>query len=168
MNLNNKGFTLIEVISVVIILGIIVSLVIPSLFGYFDTTKEKSEEIFSKQLSKIIDDYVSLEGSKIKFDNTNYKLVKKCNPFITDDCKEVKVYKNITKVTFQNLIDANLTKEKDIINPNDSNNDNNCDLNTEITVYKDEEYVYCFETKPNCLKEENFINTCSFKWEELS
>lgn len=170
MELNNKGFTLVEVIAVVAILGIIVAIVIPSVFGYFDTSKNSSEEIFMGEMKKIIESYVALEGRNISFDTTNGKIVEKCDPLAGDDaCVNVEVYKNTSRVTLNDLVNEGLVKENDIINPK---NEKKCSLDTEIIVYRDDDYVYCFETKFDCVEDpegnnRNVVNTCSFNWNDL-
>ena len=171
MKLNNRGFTLIEVLAVVAILGIIVAIVIPSVFGYFDTSKDKSEVIFMREMERIIENYIALEGRNINFDTINGKKVKKCNSLEEDEsCIEVNVYKSNENITFNNLVEDGLVKATDIINPK---NNKQCDIDTEIIVYKDDDYVYCFETKFDCVDDEdgskrNVLNTCSFNWNDLS
>lgn len=169
MNLNKKGFTLIEVIAVVAILAIIVAIVIPSVFGYFDTSKDRSEEIFLGEMEEIIESYIALEGRNISFDTLNSKDVKKCDS-LDDTCIFVKTYKSNEIITFNNLIDEGLVKATDIINPK---NEKQCSLDTAIIVYRDDDYVYCFETEFDCVEDtesnnRNVINTCSFNWDDLS
>ena len=166
MKLNNKGFTLIEVISVVLIIALLAGFVIPSVFGYFDTSKEKSEEIFIEEMERIIENYVALEGRKLHYESTSAKTVSKCDPLVGDSsCVDVKVYRNdstFKKITFNDLISEGLIQDGKIVNPN--NNDKECDLDTEITVYRDEDYVYCFMTTLDCVDApNNKINTCLFE-----
>ncbi len=73
MKINNKGFTLIEVIAVVLMLAIIVAIVLPSVFGYLDTSKDRSEEIFVGEMERIIGEYIALEGRNMTFDTNNGK-----------------------------------------------------------------------------------------------
>ena len=146
MKLDNKGFTLIEVIAVVAILGIIVAIVLPSVFGYFDTSKEKSEEIFVKETERVIENYVALNGRNISYETTNPIVFKKCDPLLGDSsCVNVNAYRNETtnKITFNDLISEGLIQDGDIINPKTNME---CSLDTEIVVYRDDDYVYCFET----------------------
>ncbi len=169
MKLNNKGFTLVEVIAVVAILGIIVAIVIPSVFGYFDTSKDSSEEIFMGEMESIIESYIALEGRKLNFSGWGRKY-EKCDPLAGDSsCVEVSVYKSSDVITFYDLIDNGLVKASDIINPK---NKEQCNLNTRITIYRDTDYVYCFETKFDCVEDpegnnRNVVNTCSFNWNDL-
>ena len=171
MKLNNKGFTLIEVIAVIAILGIIVAIVLPSVFGYFDTSKDRSEEIFMGEMEEIIESYIALEGRKIMFDTSHGKVIEKCDPLEgNSSCVEVNVYKNTGSVTFNDIVNEGLVKGSDIINPK---NEQYCSLDTEIIVYRDDDYVYCFETEFDCVEDSdnnnrNVINTCSFKWNDLS
>ena len=166
MSLNRKGFTLIEVISVVLILGIIVAIVLPSVVGYLDTSKDRSEEIFVDEMERIIGEYVALEGRNIYFDTSLVHNYEKCDP-LDKSCYTVKVYKNST-ITFNDVISSGLLKENDIINPKTKQL---CNINTPITVYRDEEYVYCYETRLDCVEstdDKNLIDTCNFNWDELS
>ena len=166
MKLNNKGFTLVEVISVVLILGIIVAIVFPSVFGYMDTSKDRSEEIFVGEMERIIGEYVALEGRTIYFDTSISRNYEKCDP-LDKSCYTVKVYKS-SNITFNNVISSGLLKENDIINPKTSKL---CDVNTTINIYRDEDYVYCYETALDCVDNsdnKNVINTCNFNWNDLS
>lgn len=169
MKINNKGFTLIEVIAVVLMLAIIVAIVLPSVFGYLDTSKDRSEEIFVGEMERIIGEYIALEGRNMTFDTNNGKKREKCDPMEGDSsCVEVIVYKNKDKVTFNDLTNSGLIKITDIINPK---NGMQCSPSTEIIVYRDEDYVYCYETKLDCVDSKdnkNVINTCNFNWNDLS
>lgn len=164
MKLNNKGFTLVEVISVILIIAILAGFVIPSVFGYFDTSKEKSEEIFVKETERVIENYVALNGRNISYETTNPKVVEKCDPLLGDSsCVNVNAYRNKTtnKITFNDLITEGLIQDGDIINPNTKKK---CNLDTEIIVYRDEDYVYCFMTTLDCVDApNNKINTCLFE-----
>ena len=164
MKLNNKGFTLIEVISVVVILGIIAVITFPIIGDYFSASEEKSEEIFVKETSRIIDAYISLEGRKLNFNNGLYTKVNKCEfEDDPDTCKLVSVYRSLTPVSFQNIIDSELLNKNDLINPKGKKK---CDVNTNIEIYRDEDYVYCYRTNLDCVVTENTstydIDTCVF------
>ena len=164
MKLNNKGFTLVEVISVILIIAILAGFVIPSVFGYFDTSKEKSEEIFVKEMARVIENYVALNGRNISYDMANPIAVEKCDPLLGDSsCVNVNAYRNETtnKITFNDLISEGLIQDGDIINPKTNME---CSLDTEIVVYRDDDYVYCFMTTLDCVDApNNKINTCLFE-----
>jgi len=161
MNLNRKGFTLIEVISVVVILGIIVVISFPIITGVFESSEERSEDIFVDEVSRIIDGYVSLEGIKLQYVYDGTK--EKCdNPDDNNSCYTVNVYKNNNSVTFQNVIDAVLMGENDLINPNGRIE---CSKNKVIEIYRDSEYVYCYKAKLDCVgdNDDYDIDTCNME-----
>lgn len=159
MKLNRKGFTLVEVISVVVILGILVVISFPIVTGLFESSEERSEKIFVEEVSRIIDGYVSLEGIQLQYIYAGEK--EKCdNDDDSNSCYEVNVYKNQGSITFQNIINSGLMVENDLINPNDKVL---CNVNNTIEIYRDSEYVYCYKAKLDCVgsDDEFDIDTCN-------
>ena len=61
---NKKGFTLIELIIVIAILGIIAAIAIPRFNGIQETSKEKADDVTAKMIEKAAETYFISEGSK--------------------------------------------------------------------------------------------------------
>lgn len=58
--LNNKGFTLVELLAVIIILAIVVGLTIPSILSTVDSSKKKSASAITESASQWIADQYSI------------------------------------------------------------------------------------------------------------
>lgn len=151
--MNRKGFTLIELIAVIVILGIILVISAPSLIDTYKASKLKTEEIFIERLSQSIDNYVKLNSSEIVFSKTEINAQKE---YINSEGKTEKSYPEIKEgkindkfVTVQNIIDDELISEEDYINP--GNKIKSCSTNAEIEIYKDSDYVYCYKVKKDSL-----------------
>ena len=140
--MNRKGFTLTELLAVIVILGIILTIAIPSLINVYKDSKLKTEGIFAERLSENIDSYIKLNSSDIGF-STDGTATKE---------EEGETYTvNISKgtITVQSIIDDNLISIDDYINP--GNKEVSCSTTAEIEVYKDSEYVYCHKVKKDSL-----------------
>lgn len=145
--MNRKGFTLVEVLAVIIILGLVLVVASPYIINAYNSSKLKSEEIFTNRLSSVIDSYVKLNSDKIGFtaDGTANK-----------DENETKYTVNISKgtITINNIIDENLITREDFVNA--GNKEIECNKNAQVEIYKDSDYVYCYKLKKtslNCLTE---------------
>lgn len=166
--MNRKGFTLIEVLAVIIILGIILVVAVPNLLNAYEASKLKSEEIFTGRLSGIIDSYIKLNSDEIGFtsDGTATKE------------EEGEAYTvNISKgtINIQDIINDELISQEDYKNP--GNTEVSCSTSAEIEVYRDSDFVYCHKVKKDslgCLTDnyknsitgDYVIDTCI--WEEAS
>ncbi len=182
--MNKKGFTLIELIAVIVVLSLILVIAVPNLMETYKQSKLKSEDMFIKQLTKTIESYVSLEASSFTYGepfSANKTLTKKVYNRDTQKYEEqettlpVTVYKSSTNVSIQNIINSGLIKENDYINP--GNKGTPCNRGNIVEVYRDSDYVYCFRIRKedmSCLTEEYktsetlkntdyVINTCIWK-----
>ena len=155
--INRKGFTLIELIAVIVILSIILIVAVPNLIETYKQSKLKSEGMFVKQLTKSIESYVSLNGSEMSFTEESGTYYKQKTIKTKESCQvdrnEVKVYKSET--TIQDIIDSNIIEESEYRNP--GNKDTKCVPNAKIEVYRDSDYVYCFKIQKKemeCLTQE--------------
>ena len=63
--MNNKGFTLVELLATVLILSIITGIATISYTSYLKKTKSKAEEIFKENVSNYIDAFISANTSKL-------------------------------------------------------------------------------------------------------
>lgn len=144
--MNNKGFTLVELLATIMILALIAGISMISYSGYLNRSKDKTEEIFKKNISDYIDAFITSNTNNFS-DNT----------LVGSNVYSQK-YNNHT-ITFQDLIDSNIINAKDL-----KNNTNNkvCSTNTNITIYRDNNYVYCFIVYLNCLdSSDNEVSNCS-------
>lgn len=155
--INRKGFTLIELIAVIVILSIILIVVTPNLIETYKESKLKSEGLFIKQLTKSVESYVSLYGSEMTFTEEPGTYYKQKTIKTKESCQvdrnEVKVYKSET--TIQEIINKNIIEESEYRNP--GNKDTKCKPDAKIEVYRDSDYVYCFKIKKEemgCLTQE--------------
>ena len=140
--MNRKGFTLIEVLAVIVILGIVLVIAIPNIFTAYKSSKLKTEEIFMGRLSDSIDSYIKLNSSDIGFSSDGTATKE----------EEGETYTvNISKGTIavQDIINDNIISSDDYINP--GNKEVPCDSLAEIEVYKDSDYVYCHKVKKDSL-----------------
>ena len=80
MKKNKKGFTLMELIAVIVVLGIIVGIVILLVRGASNRAKEKAEEVFTESLKDAISIY--LDSSRDKLVSGGVTWNKKCSPII--------------------------------------------------------------------------------------
>lgn len=181
--MNKKGFTLIELIAVIILLSLILVIAVPNLIDTYRQSKLKSEEMFLKQLTKSIESYVSLEASSFIYEESfpaNKTLTKKIYNRDTQKYEEqettlpVTVYKSSNK-SIKDVIEKKIIEENDYINPGNKNK--KCSINNIIEIYRDSDYVYCFKIKKEdleCLTDEYktsealknttyAINTCIWK-----
>lgn len=176
--MNNKGFTLIELLAVIIVLAIVSSITIMAVNGSYSNAKVKSERVFINNVTKAVEAYIDENmtsgwgGVSRVGEYEKYKIEKNECDDSTTYC-DVDVYKR--SFPFQKVIDSGYLKKDEVVNPN---NDNSCyDDSTEVMVYRDSDYVYCFMVKLGCLgkqktnssdetETDNFydgvINTCPF------
>ena len=68
--MNRKGFTLIEFIAVIVLLGMLLVFTSPYVITAYENSKLKSEELFTNNLSKITDDYIKLNSDELEFTST--------------------------------------------------------------------------------------------------
>ena len=149
--MNRKGFTLIELIAVIVILGIILIVSVPSFSNAYKESKLKSEEIFVERLSQSIDSYIKLNSDEIAFTSDGT-----ANKEEEGSTYQVNIWKSA--ITVQNVIDDKLISEEDFVNPGNKDYINpvtsrkSCNTTTaEIEVYKDSDYVYCHKIKKDSL-----------------
>lgn len=188
--MNNKGFTLVELLATIVILGLVTSFVFVTVTDYYSASKDKSEEVFYKQIESYMEDYIALDGSKEK-KYENYGTVRKhyCEVFEGDTCKK-EVYEEVTLEVCKKGIDnpekyfkiekvAEEIVDGKLINP--KTGEQCTDTNTNITVYRDSDFVYCYIIKPvvdgePCLSEyidengetkQKVINTCEGRYKKI-
>ena len=148
--MNKKGFTLVELIATIAILGIVVSVAIYAANGGFSEAKNKTEDVFIKTIEDALSIYTNSDATKLKFATT-----KTCT--IAKRFGNSNIYKNTTSssVTLQKVIDSEYTplEASDLVNPA---NQKTCKLNVAVNIYRDDDYVYYYRLKKsslNCLND---------------
>lgn len=138
--MNRKGFTLIELLAVIVLLGFVLIFTIPNIANTYKNSKLKTEKIFVDKLSNVIDGYIKLNSSDLNFiqDGTANK---------EDQIGTVNIYKS--KIIIEDVINDSLISESTYINA--GNKEVKCNINAEIEVYKDSDYVYCHKVKKESL-----------------
>ncbi len=185
--MNNKGFTLVELLATIVILSLITSITVVTITSVYSNSKDKAEEVFKQELTNIIEDYITMNNSKFKLKrtdscnkNSSGNIIGDLNNNICFKSKETNEYigsvyyyvtykdnikiNGINKTSTDNirlydLIDSGIITEKDLINPK---NKIKCS-NINITIERNDDYKYCFKTSPanlDCLTINKSINTC--------
>lgn len=158
--MNNKGFTLVEVLAVVVLLSIIMGIATLGVTNTINNSRLKSEEIFVDKIDSLIEDYidyVNLNKGGFSIDsNQDSMSFDKCYGYGSrGQCKEettINAYlmkkKDGYNITLNDLVEANLINEGDLINPRTKKlcgSDGLEDLsNTIIYLFKDDDAVYYY------------------------
>lgn len=147
--MNNRGFTLVEMLAVIVILGIVLGIASNGVISYINTSKVKSEKVFVDKVAGYIESYISLNGSSMNKKNLEYKF-DKCNDLERsgDDlnCKdsyEVSAWE-LDGFDLDKIVDAGLVEKDDLINPANKSKCLDGDSNPRVRVFKDNEYVYYY------------------------
>ena len=150
--MNRKGFTLVELLATLVILGIVAGITIVSVSGIFKSTKDKSEDVFVDTIKDTMDMYLSSDAKKLSFDSENI-----CSNTISKTHGVVSVYKGqfqykdgeeikYRDINFGDVINSEFKPitEKDLVNP--ANEEVDCGSVSDITVniYRDDDFVYYY------------------------
>lgn len=162
--MNRKGFTLVELIATIVVLGIVMSIVLVSVNVGFGEAKDKTEDVFVDTIKDAMKMY--LDGDK-KDSSGNALSFSKCTNLITKSRGtgegseyEVNVYKAETK------FDAVIKSKYEPITQNDLVNPANkvkCAIasDIDINIYRDEDFVYYYSIDKNsfeCLTQSGKIS----------
>lgn len=138
--MNKKGFTLVELLATLVILGIVVGITIVGVNGGFRNAKEKTEDVFVKTLTDALDIYLDSDAKKL-----NYTIFSGCE--VTKKLGTAKMYKATGNITFANIINSEYAPliESDLVNP--ANKGVSCKRsdNIPVEIYRDSDYVYYYK-----------------------
>ena len=144
--MNNKGFTLIELLATLVILSLVLSISAYGIVGVINRSRARGEELFVSKLSKVIDDYVSLNGSRMVHSGEEIKFTKKNN--IGDSTYEVSMYllkkSDGKSVYVLDLVSEGLVDQAKLINPKNKKACFDEENNPEVKIYRDSDYVYYY------------------------
>lgn len=146
--MNKKGFTLVELIATLVVLGIVASITVVSISSIFSSTKEKTEDVFVETIKDALDIYLASDAKEIS-DWTS------CGYTIDKSYKTgVKVY--WTSVSMRDVIENGSLTDKDFVNPASDLDCANPD-DVKLFIYKDEDHVYYYSVNKvdfGCLNDE--------------
>ena len=169
--MNNKGFTLVEILAAIVILGLVMVIGVSGVTSFINNSKKKSEEIFIDKFRESIIEYLDLYGMGLSVrHNDKYKF----NKCIKNDCydEEENNYKDgefyssnvdvLDDVNVSELINEKILAKSSIVNPR---NKKECFDNVYpyIKVFRDEDFVYYFYVNLGEFlddKGEKVTNTC--------
>ena len=157
--MNQKGFSLIELIATIVILGIIASITIFVVSSSFTKTKEKTEDVFIKTLEDALNIYIdSKDAKKLTFNTEVCTVNKRFN--------SSKIYQS-NSLTFGYVIDPANNEytplvAEEFVNPanKDKTGAKECNLNSTVYIYRDEEEIYYYLVKKSdleCLNTTGYI-----------
>lgn len=146
---NNKGFTLVELLAVIVVLGVVLTIVVRSVIVSMDKAKEKTEKVFVSKLEDAIEQYIDLNKKNFLIDKgVEPKQIEKV---ISSDgnTKPVDVFKMKSsegEFTFEDIFSTGFIDESDLVNP--AKEDVSCGDpdNIIINIYRDTDFVYYFQT----------------------
>ena len=135
--MNRRGFTLVELLATLVILGIVTSIVLIGINGGFNNAKDKTEDVFIKTVKDAMDIYLDSDAKKLNFSKVEVCTLNKTHG-------KSKVYKSSDNITLNNIINSEFhpITQDDLVNPVNSSK---CDKNTIVNIYRDEDYVYYYE-----------------------
>lgn len=156
--MGNKGFTLIEMLAVVLILSIIMGIATNGVISYINTSKIKSEKIFVDKIANYIDSYIALYGSSMNTIGNEYTFKKRKKLTKNNDeleCIDSNSYDvtaielnsfSLDKITEGNNSEgyANLVEKNDLVNPANKKKCFNDTNNPLVRVFRDSDYVYYY------------------------
>ena len=150
--MNRRGFTLVELLATLVILGIVTSIVLIGINGGFNNAKDKTEDVFVKTVKDAMDIYLDSDAKKLNFSKVEVCTLNKTHG-------KSKVYKSSDNITLNNIINSEFhpITQDDLVNPVNSSK---CDKNTIVNIYRDEDYVYYYEIDGDmgCLVNTNSIS----------
>lgn len=152
--MNNKGFTLVELLAMIVILGIIMGIAFVSVNGGFKNAKDKTEDVFVDTIKDAMDMYLtSSEAKRLNFS--------KCSNTINKKHGNINVYKAV--INFNDVINSEYhpITQDDLVNP--ANDDASCNNagNIVVNIYRDDDYVYYYSIDKDsfgCLKNTGMIS----------
>ena len=140
--MNNKGFTLVELLATIVILGIVMGIASYGVINAINSSKNKSEEVFVNKLGTFIDSYI-VENTSIFNDNI------KCGSFIKKIYSGDKTV-DISKVgsfSITELVDKEFVDRSKFVNP--KNKEDCYNSSVSVNVYRDDDYVYYYSVNFN-------------------
>ena len=155
--MNNKGFTLVELLATIVILGVVMGIATYGVLSAINNSKLKSEKLFTEKIGDSIKGYLSYYGTKDLSPTETTYTFNKCTRTNTDgECeinktvsaseqKKLEGINTYNDITIETITSVNLKSfnKEDLINPRTKKN---CveGKNPIIRVFKDSDYVYYY------------------------
>lgn len=144
--MNNKGFTLVEMLAVVVVLAIVMGIATNSVISYIDTSKKKSEKIFVDKIDNAIEGYIDLyKGSIVSstesllIENVTFQ---KCRGNSSNSNCKPSIVNEVGTFEFKKVLEAGFLDSSSLINPK---NKKKCNFdNNKVRVFRDSEFVYYY------------------------
>ncbi len=148
--MNQKGFTLVELLAVIVIISILGAIASAAVIHYISSSKSKAEEKFLDEISTEIESYIGLNSNEFIKGSQEYsfeKVIIRQDTDVIGSWEQVrtttawKMYFRTGEFTLQTLIDG-LQMTEEFQNPNTGEV---CLADKiKIEVYKDSDYVYYY------------------------
>ena len=141
MNNKKNGFTLVELLATLVILGIVLSITIVTVNGGFRSAKDKTEDVFVKTIEDALNIYIDSDAKRLNYNN-EVGCIKKTHG-------SVKIYKASGSLSFNNVINSDYSPitASDLVNP--ANEGVSCNSMAPIEIYRDNDYVYYYKVAKN-------------------
>ena len=123
--MNNKGFTLVELLATIVILGIVMGIASYGVISAINSSKDKSQDVFVGTFVKAIDSYLSMNASNFEDGNKDNGMI------------------SLGSISLNDLINAKFIDQDKFVNPKNKMSCYKGDFT--INVYRDDNYVYYYK-----------------------